>query len=329
MLSIALTLLAWALLAQAESDAPPSAEPLVVARVGDENIHADEVALALRDGLRGRELADAARPRFEAEALDLVVDQRSIVQRLRREELAVGQSKIDEAVAGLRGAAERQGQSFEEFLRQDGMTEHALRRQLEWRLNWPVWLAANLTDEERQAYFDAHRPEFDGTELRVSHVLLAVDEPRTPATEEAAVERAAALRKQIVDGELTFAEAAERYSRGPSRRRGGDLGFVPRRGPKSMSEEFSAAAFALDEDDISRPVVSRFGVHLILRTDVRPGDKQAAEVREELDPHVTRHLFARLAAEERQRTRVEFTGAMPYLDPATGALVAAGEETRE
>jgi len=303
------------------SAASAASDSEVAARAGDEKILVEDVEQALNEGLGDRELTDAVRPRLQAEALELVVDQRLILARLRRAGQAAGKLKLDRAIAGLQAAAERRGQSFDDFLRENGQTERGLRRQLEWRLSWAAWLDAQLTDEARQTYFDAHRREFDGTELHVSHILLAIEEPRTAATVQDAIERAAALRKQIVEGDLSFVAAAEEHSRGPSRRNGGALGFIPRRG--RMSEEFSAAAFALEEEQISPPVVSAFGVHLILRGKERPGDKSAGDVREELDPHVIRHLFRGMADDERARTRIEFTGALPHLDPTTGEAIAA------
>ena len=71
---------------------------------------------------------------------------------------------------------------------------------------------------------------------------------------------------------MTFADAAEKYSAGPSRAKGGDLGFIPRHG--IMVEPFARAAFVLAKGEISPPMATVFGIHLITVTDVKPGDEK-------------------------------------------------------
>ena len=91
-------------------------------------------------------------------------------------------------------------------------------------------MAKYLTDKILQEYFEAHRRQYDGSEVRASHILLRPAGRRDVAAIKTLVEEAAALRAQIEAGKLTFAEAAEKYSAGPSREQGGDVGFFSRHG---------------------------------------------------------------------------------------------------
>lgn len=279
-------------------------EPAVVARVGDEAITADEVDRTVRAGLRGRKLTDDARPALEEKALELAIGQRLVELAVRREKLAPSAGQIDAAMEKARSDALARYATFDEYLKAIGHTAASLRRQTAWRWGWRNYLAKHLTDERRESYFDAHRRAFDGTEVRVSHILLKVDGPPTPANVDAAISRAADLRKQIADGQLTFAEAAMRYSAGPSAAKGGDLGFIPRRG--RMVEEFSRAAFELKKNEISPPVATTFGVHLIQCTDEKPGEKTWQDARRELEPRVIQQLFDEVAAGERKQVKVEY-----------------------
>ena len=96
-----------------------------------------------------------------------------------------------------------------------------------WQVLWERAVAKFLTDKLLEDYFAAHRREFDGSEIRASHILFRPAGRRDAAAIAKLVEEAAALRAEIEAGKLTFAEAAERYSAGPSREQGGDVGFFP------------------------------------------------------------------------------------------------------
>ena len=73
------------------------------------------------------------------------------------------------------------------------------------------------------------------------------------------------LAKEVIEklnkGE-SFARLAEQYSVDGSRKRGGDLGFF---GKGMMVKEFEKAAFALKKGEVSGPVRTEFGYHIIKR----------------------------------------------------------------
>lgn len=70
-------------------------------------------------------------------------------------------------------------------------------------------------------------------------------------------------REKIVGGEASFAELASKYSDCSSAKKGGDLGSF---GRGAMQKPFEDAAFNLKVGDLSEPVWTDSGVHIILRT---------------------------------------------------------------
>ena len=89
------------------------------------------------------------------------------------------------------------------------------------------------------------------------HILLV---PSVQLTETAAAQRLADYRQRILAGQADFAELAREFSKDGSAKQGGDLGWAT---PGRYVPEFQAALDALQPGDISEPLVSRFGVHLI------------------------------------------------------------------
>ncbi|MCO6441800.1 MAG: SurA N-terminal domain-containing protein [Nitrococcus mobilis] len=119
---------------------------------------------------------------------------------------------------------------------------------------------------------------------RVRHILIKLPKDASQHQIEAARGRIEGLRQRIVQG-ASFAELARRESQDVgSARQGGDLGFV-RQG--EMAKAIDEAAFKLPIDEISKPIRSRFGWHLIEVTasragGVKPFSEVESQIRQEL-----------------------------------------------
>lgn len=301
------------------AEGPSAEDRVIVATVGGEPIYAGRVARMLRKATAGREVNPKVLPRLRARLLAELVDRRLVLAYARRTDSGADPSKVDEAVAALQAKLAAEGGSPVRFLEERSSTEAELRRQIHWELTWQKYLARYITEKRLAAYFQAHRREFDGTQISVSHILLRAPAGAGPGATADLVRRAGEIRQEILAGRVSFQEAAREHSAGPSGNRGGRLGWISRDGP--MVEAFSRAAFKLQPGQLSRPLVTPFGVHLIRCDEVRPGRKQMDDVRPQLREALARELLAKLARLERRHTSVRYTGAAPYLKPETGELV--------
>jgi peptidyl-prolyl cis-trans isomerase D len=119
--------------------------------------------------------------------------------------------------------------------------------------------AGRVTDAEVAAYYDSHRDEF--RQPATAHLsFIAVSRRPTASDSAAALERARAVRQEILDG-ADFADVAARESADSvSRANGGDLGETPR---GAFVPAFESAALALRPGQISEPVQTQFGWHVI------------------------------------------------------------------
>lgn len=126
---------------------------------------------------------------------------------------------------------------------------------------------------------------------RAAHILIEGDD-------DDALQRAQALRERILAGE-EFAELAREASEDPgSASRGGDLGFTPR---GSFDPDFEDALFALQEGEVSEPVRTSYGYHLIKLTALQAPDLPALEdMRENLEQELKAELVERRFVEATQ-----------------------------
>jgi peptidyl-prolyl cis-trans isomerase C len=319
-------LLAWFAAAGAElsfgqdrvATPPPDA---VAATVAGEPIKVGQVLEFMHRVLTENQVTAQTASFVEAQALAQLIDRKLVGTYLDRQHISASPTEIDAAMKKVEDQTAGQPGGFKAALAGHGLSLDEFRSQLAWDVRWAKYLTQTVTEGEMSAYFEAHRAELDGTEVRVSHILLRPNASRSPAAVAELESKALAIRQEISSGRISFADAARRYSDGPSRREGGDLGFIPRR--NRMVEAFSAAAFKLKKGELSQPVVTPYGLHLIECTDVKPGDKTWEQVRDVLAPAVAKSTFQRLADDVRSSVTVEYTGVIAYLDPRTGRTVNA------
>lgn len=106
-----------------------------------------------------------------------------------------------------------------------------------------------VTDEEVKNFYDENKEGIVSQEtVNASHILVD--------SEEKAIE----ILSEIKSGKLTFADAAKENSTCPSSSNGGSLGEF---GRGQMVPEFDKAVFSMSEGEISQPVKTQFGYHLI------------------------------------------------------------------
>ncbi|MEK7348342.1 MAG: peptidylprolyl isomerase [Candidatus Eisenbacteria bacterium] len=178
------------------------------------------------------------------------------------------QAAVDREIGGLR---ERLGgdAGFSRALEQERMTEADLRKRYEPDVREQLLVSrvvsrevqskTTVTDAEIRAYFESNRDSIGKRpeELKLAHILIAFEADSAQAKRTRA--RADSIRALIVKGR-PFEEAARQFSDDPSGQRGGDLGSF---GHGDMVPEFEAVAFSLKPNEMSQPVRTRYGYHII------------------------------------------------------------------
>lgn len=131
-----------------------------------------------------------------------------------------------------------------------------------------------VPEEDVKKYYEDHKEDYKkGPARKINFVKFAV----VPSKEDSLIAKAKIDSiYQIAISGSDFAEVAKKYSEGPSASKGGDLGYFTR---KRMVKPFADAAFSMKKGDISKPVTTRFGYHIIKVYDRRKNKKGEEEVK--------------------------------------------------
>lgn len=131
-----------------------------------------------------------------------------------------------------------------------------------------------VSDEEIAAYYETHPDEFKNeATVKARHILIKTEPDDPPEAVQEKKERAMEIMEKARAGE-DFAELAKEFSEGPSAAKGGDLGEF-RKG--DMVKPFSDKAFSMEPGEISEPVLTRFGWHIIKVEAVHPESVRTLE----------------------------------------------------
>ena len=228
-------------------------------------------------------------------ALDHLIDRAIVRHWLRESEWAASDAEVVRRIARLRDELQRINQTLADYFRLRGSDEPALRRRMEWEIAWPRYVRAKLGDEDLAAWYESRHEQYDGTERHVAHILWTIDSTENLQT-------AAQVHSFLLAGEIEWADAVKTNSQSATKASGGDLGWIKFSGP--MERKFSTAAFSLAAGEISPPVVSPFGVHLITCLAVRPGTLEWQDVADEVRRDAARELFVEAVTAHRGNVEV-------------------------
>ena len=162
----------------------------------------------------------------------------------------------------------------------------------------PEDFIAKLTvaEEDILDYYESDLEKFKNPKtVQARHILIKVDESAKPEEVESARQRAEDILKLAREGQ-DFAALAKQYSEGPTKTKGGDLGTFRR---EAMVKPFADKAFSMEAGDISDPVRTRFGWHIIKVEKINPAKTLSLdEAREDIEKTLKTERSRNLAYDE-------------------------------
>jgi len=235
---------------------------------------------------QGQQVSDDQLAALKKDVLEGLIEREVLYQQSQKVGIKVTDQSVDEQLAAIKKRFPGE-QDFKNALSAMNLTENEVKLQIARGLaireliDQQIMSKITISDEESKAYYDANPQLFKQPEqVKASHILIKVEADATDEQKAEARKKINDIQQKIKNGG-DFAELAKEYSEGPSNVRGGDLGYF-RRG--QMVKPFEDAAFAMQTDEVSDVVETRFGYHLIKVYDKKPEQIVAyADVKEQLD----------------------------------------------
>ncbi|WP_262371815.1 peptidylprolyl isomerase [Rossellomorea aquimaris] len=256
----------------------------VVAKVGDKSISKEDLYTTLVD-----QYGDAA--------LDTLIAEKIVELESDKKDLTVKDSEIEEELESIKESYGGE-EAFNEALASSGASLDSVKKNVESFLLTEKLLKdrVSISDDQITEYFEANKDSFAQEEqVQASHIL--VEDEKT----------AKEVKDKLDDGG-DFAELAKEYSTDTSNAEsGGELGFFAK---GEMVTEYDDKAFAMKKGEISEPVKTEFGYHIIKVTDKKDAkeavlDDHKEEIKDILFDQALQTEYGTWLEEQKEKYQIE------------------------
>ncbi len=250
-----------------------------------------------------RNVKPEERAEREPKLIEELIDRQVVREFLARRKIAPPTDELAYQIQVAEDVIKKHGDDPAQLLPKLGYTSERMKSELGLPLAWQIYARQTITLPQTREYFEQHRMELDGTQIRVRQIFLELPSKPDEADIAAKAKTLKDLKGQIASGKITFQDAAKKHSESPTRDQGGEVGLIGFRG--KLPAPVSRAAFALKMNEISEPVISPFGLHLVQVTEIVPGDLSLEDVRPQIFDRLSEQLWTDTIARERKSAKIE------------------------
>jgi parvulin-like peptidyl-prolyl isomerase len=263
-----------------------------------------------------------------SKAMEILVNTVLLKHYLTAQRIQIPESRIDEQVERVKDQVKKEGQDLNTLLQQNGSSLDEMRKEFANNLRFDEFARNRTTDAVLRRYLNENKDRFGRTQVRASHILLKAEPNAGKEEKDKVRQKLEAIRKEIVGGKISFAAAANKYSEDPANAggAGGDLDYFTL--DSGFVDEFADAAFKLKKGEVSEPVETPFGFHLIQVTDRKEGKLPDFEQNKPFLTNAYRmELQKEIVTDERKSAKIDIKPMPKDLfpsEPPAGAAAAPG-----
>jgi peptidyl-prolyl cis-trans isomerase C len=260
---------------------------------------------------RNRPIPETLASRYRDSILKQIVDKELLTQEIKKQGVNPDAKQIAEGYENYKKMF-RTPENFKKYLESSGMSETQIRGNIAHQEAVKSLLSKQgdlkVADKEVQEYYTKNKARYEVKEqVRARHILLkvAAKDPADKATAQKV--KAEEIFKKTQAKGADFAALAKEFSEGPTKTRGGDLGFFAK---GRMVPDFEKAAFAMKIGSISKPVKTRFGWHIIKVEEKKEGrtrdfSEVKSSITKQIEARKNRTAKAKLLADLKKNGKVE------------------------
>lgn len=233
---------------------------LIISMAGCKN-EGEVVAKINNDVITKDELYDLLVEQNGAQVLDNLISEKIIKLEIEKQKIEIPEEEIEKVISEIKGSYGGD-EAFNQAMEYYGYKLEDIKKNITTNIQIKKLLepSISITEEEIKDYFETYKDTLSQKEqVRASHILVETEEKAKEVKE-----------KLLAGGD--FAEIAKEYSQDINNKDlGGDLGFFSR---GEMLPTFENAAFALEIGEISDPVQTDYGFHII-KVEEKKEEKEA------------------------------------------------------
>lgn len=276
--------------AAAETSGGPITNPEtnpVVARINDTEIDFKELQSVVSTLMPlmsyHTSVSDERLKQIRIKALDKIIDDQLIYEDLKNNKVEkISKKEVDEEIDKIKKRIPP-GKSLKEMLKESGMTMDEFRKEvtvgasvrrarLDKREEFKKQAEETVTEEYLKDYYNKNLEKFkEPAKIRLGEILFKADPSGGQKVWLEAKKKAADTKARVDAGE-DFAELAKQYSEDPYAEQGGDMGWAHE---GSISPEIEEAIKPLKIGEVSGPVMSIYGYHIVKFVDKKPAKQLA------------------------------------------------------
>lgn len=245
----------------------------------------------------------------QREVLQGLITEKLLAKEIAAKGIQVRDEDIDRYIDHIKQANHVDDEQLKEVLKRQGLDYAKYRDQIRQEIekvqlmNREIRSKVNVSPEDVQRYYEAHKTQYERpARVKVRQIMLRLSPSAPDEIVQAVMQRIEDLRAKVLKGE-DFAKVAKENSEGPAAADGGDLGEIE---PSKVLPEFEAALSKMKEGEVSEPIRTKMGLHLLklekrIAADFQAESELAADIKEKLYNDALEERYKRWLLEDIQK----------------------------